>query len=244
MISPADRDQRRFQFERDTFAFANELVWEYRFDPATGEVSTFKNDPRPAYAHRCFVMVRSARQFFYHARFDPARSVADEPTYRALIREVVSRSPRRASAEADKIIIPGYDCLHSFSQAQTPLLKGECGGAWQSYFLRSHWRMILPMSRPHQERMARHLVKVFPKRIAPIIHLVRFPQLTINHGMVLFGFEETESAIRFSAYDPNIPGHPAELTYDRAQQTFFLPRTHYWGGGRTDVVEVYRGWFY
>jgi hypothetical protein len=24
---------RRFDFERDTFAFSNELVWEYLFDP-------------------------------------------------------------------------------------------------------------------------------------------------------------------------------------------------------------------
>jgi len=57
------------------------------------------------------------------------------------------------------------------------------------------------MSRRHQERMARHLVEVFPKRMAPIVHLVRFPQLTINHGIVLFDFAETGAEIRFAAYD-------------------------------------------
>ena len=244
MGSPPDHSARSFQFERDTFSFANELVWEYRRDPATGKTTTFRNEPAPTYAHRCFVMVRSARQFFYHARFEPAQAAADERTYRGLIREVVSRSPRRPSADADKLVIPGYDSLRSFSQAQAPLLHAECGGAWQSYFLRSHWRMILPMSRGHQERMARHLVEVFPKRIAPIVHLVRFPQLTINHGIVLFDFIETGAEIRYAAYDPNVPEHPSELIYDRAKRTFLFPRNHYWNGGRVDVVEVYRGWLY
>lgn len=244
MISQAPHPQRRFQFDRDTFAFANELVWEYRRDPATGKTTTLRNEPAPSYAHRCFVMVRSARQFFFHARFDPARAVANEPTYRKLIREVVSRSPRQPGPEPDKLVIPGYDGLRSFSQAWAPLLKAECGGAWQSYLLRSHWRMILPMSRGHQRRMARHLCEAFLTRVAPIVHLVRFPQLTINHGIVLFDVAEMGAEIRYGAYDPNVPEHSTELIYDRAKRTFIFPPNHYWNGGRVDVVEVYRGWLY
>lgn len=244
MTSPAKRGPRRFQFERDTFAFHNELVWEYRFDPATGRSTTLRNEPSPTYAHRCFVMVRSARQFLYHARFDPAQPLVEPATYRALIREVVSRSARRASVDADKIVIPGYDCLRAFSREQALLLKENCGGAWQSYALRSHWRMVFPISRAHQARTAAQLLKVFPDRIAPIVHVVRFPALTINHGIVLFDCEENEDSIRFAAYDPNIPERPSELTYDRARRTFFLPANHYWAGGPVDVIEVYRGWFY
>jgi hypothetical protein len=244
MISSDEPAERRFQFERDTFAFANELIWEYRFDPATGTVTTLRNYPPPNYAHRCFVLVRSARQFFYHAAFEPSRPRADAQTYRKLMRKVVSRSPRKPSPIAEKVVIPGYDCLRSFSEAQAALLKAECGGAWQSYALRSHWRMVFPISRRHQERMAQQLVRSFGECPAPIVHLVRFPQLTINHGIVLFDFAETESAIRFSAYDPNIPARPAELTYQRAERAFLWPRNHYWAGGRTDVIEVYRGWFY
>ena len=48
-MSPAPQSVRRpFAFDRDTFAFANELVWEYRFDGADGKVATFKNDSPPA----------------------------------------------------------------------------------------------------------------------------------------------------------------------------------------------------
>lgn len=244
MISAAEQCSRRFQFERDTFAYANELMWEYRFDPATGATSIRRNVPPPAYAHRCFVMARSARQFFYHARFDPDQPVADPATYRRLVRAVVHRSPRCPSAEAERLVIPGYDSLRSLSRAQEPLVKVECGGAWQSYVLRSHWRMILPIWRRHQERMAAQLVRALEERPAPVVHLFRFPQLTINHGIVLFGVTDTGSALRFTAYDPNVPGHAAELTYDRADRRFTLPRNHYWAGGPLSVVEVYRGGFY
>jgi len=244
MISLDDRARHRFQFERDTFAFPNELIWEYRFGPMTGAVNTVRNNPPPAYAHRCFVLVRAARQFFYHATFEPSRPPANTQTYKTCIREVVSRTPRRPSTTEEKVVIPGYGCLRSFSQAQAALLKAECGGAWQSYALRSHWRMVFPISREHQKRMAGQLVESFGVCLAPIVHLVRFPQLTINHGVVLFDFAESESAIRFSAYDPNIPAHPADLTYLRADRTFYWPRSHYWAGGRVDVIEVYRGWFY
>jgi hypothetical protein len=244
MISPTASPARSFQFERDAFAFANELIWEYRYDPASGTMTTFRNSPPPDYAHRCFVMVRSARQFFSHARFEPGLPPADDLTCRGLIREVVRRNPRQNSPDSETVVIPGYDGLRSFSRAREPLLKAECGGAWQSYFLRSHWRMVFPISRRHQERTARQLVASFKTQPAPIVHLVRFPQLTINHGLILATLAETESDIRFQAYDPNIPQHPVELTYRRPERTFYFPRNHYWAGGRLDVIEIYRGWFY
>jgi hypothetical protein len=233
-----------FQFERDTFAFANELVWEYRFNPQTGAMSISRNRPRPTYVHRCFVLVRSCRQFLYHCQFDAGLPALDAPAYRGIIRKVVARSPRRPSPDTERIVVPGFDGLRRFSQAHETLLKAECGGAWESYVLRSHWRMTFPITRQHQERMARQLVAAFAEKPAPIVHLVRFPQLTINHGVVLFGFIETNDAIRFQAYDPNVPDHPAELTYNRVERTFYFPRNHYWPGGKLNVIEVYCGWPY
>ena len=244
MILPPVAPARQFDFERDTFSFANELVWEYRLDPATGSMVTLKNNPPRPYTHRCFVMVRSARQFFYHARFEARQPPVAADSYRRLIRQVVGRSPRQPSREPDKIVFPGYDGLRAFSQAHEALLKAECGGAWQSYVLRSHWRMVFPISRRHQENISARLLESFDQRAMPIVHLVRFPQLTINHGIVLFGHQETETEILFAAYDPNQPGHPTQLVYRRTEQTFHLPRNHYWAGGRVDVIEVFRGWIY
>lgn len=244
MSKPGASEPRRFEFERDTFSYANELVWEYRFDPVTGQATTLWNEPRPTYAHHCFVVARSARQFFYHARFDPTQPVAEEECYRRLIRQVVLRTPRRPSRPGAEIVIPGYAGLRAFSRAHEQTLKASCGGAWQSYFLRSHWRMVFPVSRRHQAKMAKQLVASFPIRLAPIVHLVRFPQLTINHGIVLTDLEENPTGLRFLAYDPNVTVHPAELHYDRATRTFTFPRNKYWAGGRVDVIEIFRGGLY
>jgi len=104
--------------------------------------------------------------------------------------------------------------------------------------------MILPVWRQHQQHMADQLVRALASQPAPIVHLFRFPQLTINHAIVLFGCAETPGSVQFRAYDPNIPSQPTELTYQRSDRTFYFPRNHYWAGGKLDVVEVYRGWFY
>ncbi len=242
MTAPAE-PSFRFVFERDTFAFANELVWQYRFDRA-GRMTTVRTEPPPQYALRCFVMVRSARQFFYHARFAPEAPPASAAEYQKLIRRVVARNPRYPSRDGDEIIIPGFSSLRAFSAAHEQLLKANCGGAWQSYVLRSHWRMVFPISREHQERIARRLALDSATRPDPILHIVRFPQLTINHGITLFHRTETGKEIRFQVYDPNMPARPGELTYDRAARTFFFPANHYWAGGQVDVIEVYRNWLF
>ena len=238
----ATQFSRRFEFSRDTFAFANELVWEYQPDAATGKMNFFPRDPKPDYAHRCFVLTRAARQFLYHARFDPEQKTADEHTYRQLVREVVSRDPRRPCGVEDEIIVPGYANLREFSRAQEPLLKSACGGAWRSYVMRSHWRMVFPVSRAHQQRTFAQICGALQCNISPIVHLVTFPSLTINHGMILFEAQEAKSGVQFSAYDPNDPAHPARLTFDQNAKAFTLPPNHYWAGGGLNVIEIYRNW--
>lgn len=233
----------RFEFSRDTFAFANELLWEYRPGATAGKMDFLPRKPRPDYAHRCFVLARAARQFLYHARFDAARPEADEDACRRLVRRVVSRSPRRPCPAEHRIVLPGYACLREFSQAREPLLKSECGGAWRSYVLRSHWRMLFPITRAHQERTFARLTAALQANISPIIHLVTFPSLTINHGMIVFDASQAGGGFQFSAYDPNDPAKPARLAFDPATRTFSLPPNRYWAGGRLNIIEIYRSWW-
>ena len=240
---PSAEASRHFVFEQDTFAYANGLVWEYRFDEH-GQWTHRAREPKPDYTHHCFVVARSAKQFFQNARFDPALPEADTDTYRRRIREVVRASPRQALPEEKKIVIPGYANLRAFSQGHEALLKSHCGGAWRSYFQRGHWRMIWPFSRHHQQRTAGRLANEIKNCTPPVVHLVRFPSLTINHAVVLFDARETADTIEFKAYDPNSPEQPATLTYDRAGRSFSFPTTAYFPGGRVDVYEIYRNGFY
>ncbi|HUB86893.1 MAG TPA: hypothetical protein VMB22_03305 [Verrucomicrobiae bacterium] len=239
MTAATENPARTFQFERDTFAYPHELVWKYHFDPATGAMSVQKNDPPPAYYHRCFVMVRATRQFFYHARFTPELPPGDEQTFRKLIHEVISRNPRQPCAEVERIVIPGFDGLRSFSRAHEPLLKAGCGASWESYFLRSHWRMIFPVMPWHREKMAEKLKRSLPRRGLTLVHLFRFPRITINHGIVLFGFSESQQQIEFAAYDPNIPEHPMKLIYEKKRRVFTFAPSRYWGGGELNVMEIF-----
>ena len=234
---------RRFEFARDSFAFANELLWEYQFDPAARKMNFRKREPKPDYALRCFVLARVARQFLYHARFDAGQKVAEDETYRQLIDKIVSRNPRTPCETENQIVIPGFASLREFSAAREKLLKAGCGGAWRSYFLRSHWRMIFPISRRHQKCTAKNLFAAIRKNFPPIIHLVKFPSLTINHGMILFDVAETEGGLEFSAYDPNDPEKPVLLKFDHAAKKFSLPANSYWAGGELNIIEIYRGWF-
>jgi hypothetical protein len=238
------RAPRRFDFERDSFAFANELHWEYHFDATTGKTTFSQRDPKPAYAHRCFVLTRAARQFLYHAQFDAKLVPYDhDDTYRRRIQEVMARNPRTPGQPGGEILFPGFASLREFSRAHEALLKAECGGAWRSYVLRSHWRMVFPISRAHQECTAASLLAEIQRGASPIIHLVLFPKLAINHGMILFDASETPTGVVFEAYDPNQPAKPTEVSFDRATRTFSLPANHYWAGGALDVLEIYRGWW-
>ena len=120
---------RRFEFERDTFAFPNELVCEYVFDPAGGRPKMVAKEPRPEYALRCFPLVRAARQFFYHAEFQPQQAPLGEAECRRRIREVISRNPRVPCSPETRVGFPGFAGLRTFSAAGEQLLKAECGGA-------------------------------------------------------------------------------------------------------------------
>ncbi len=233
---------RRFEFARDTFAFENETFWEYHFDAASGKTTFSPREPKPDYAHRCFVLTRAARQFHFHACFDQTQKAGDDQDCRRLIRAVITRNVRSAAQPGKQIVIPGYADLRQFSRAREPLLKSECGGAWRSYVLRSHWRMVFPISRAHQARTAASLAAALQQRLPPIIHLVNFPVLTINHSMLLFAAAETGAGMEFQAYDPNNTAQPVTLTFEQKTSTFSLPPNRYWAGGALDIIEIFRNW--
>jgi hypothetical protein len=234
---------RRFNFETDTFAFPNELTWVYEYN-AEGKWTTHTRKPKPDYSQHCFVIARTTRQFYLNARFDAAEPVADESTYRRLIERLVSSNPRKSRPDGEKIVIPGYPNLRSFSQAQEKLLKAECGPAWTSYVQRGHWRIVFPFSRCHQQNTARVLLAEIGYGRPVVVHLVRFPQLTINHAIVIFAAREKRNEIEFLAYDPNRPAEPRILNYDRARRTFLFAANDYFPGGRVDVYQVYHKWDY
>jgi hypothetical protein len=141
------------------------------------------------------------------------------------------------------VVIPGFAGLREMSVAREALLKSACGGAWRSYVQRSHWHIVVPVSRRHQHRTARELLEAVRHEGAPIVHLLRFPSLAINHAMIIFDGARTADGAEFVAYDPNQPERPARLVYDHGRRTFSLPANRYWPGGDLNLFEIFRRWY-
>ena len=145
---------------------------------------------------------------------------------------------------AQRVVIPGYANLREFSIAWEKLLKAECGGAWKSYFQRGHWRVVMPFSRGHQADTMRELWSSVRRGHAPVVHIICFPELTINHALLIFGATPTLDAVHFDVYDPNHPERPGTLIYHRDTRQFDFPPNPYFAGGPVDIYEIYRGWAY
>lgn len=235
--------RRTFQHAEDVFAFANELKWRYSF-AEPGRVVTHRTEPPPDFSLRCFTVSRLAREFFYHARFDAAQPRATPAEYQKLIQAVRSRDSRCPSPESEKIVIPGYANLNEFSAAHPDFLKVAAGAAWHSYVQRGNWRMIFPFGRRHQSQTAAALAEKITRGFLPIVHLVDFPTLKMNHAILLTGVTETPTGLSFRAYDPNNPGQAVALSFDTATRRFHFDRNSYYRGGPVNVYEVYKNAFY
>jgi hypothetical protein len=230
-----------FHFERDTFSFANETVWEYDVDAATGATAWRRRDPAPPFSLRCGNMVRAARQFHLQARFAPEQPAPDTATLSGLVSRVLERDTRATAPSPDPIVIPGFAGLRDLSAAHEELLKSALGGAWRSHMQRGNWRMIFPFPPDQQRGEAERLVAALGRGETPILHVLRYPALTLNHMVLRFAVEETPDELRFLTYDPNQPDHPVVVRWDRGGRTFVYPRTVYFGGGPVKGYAIYDG---
>lgn len=234
---------RAFDFKRDVFAFANELISDYAVDERGRLRPTPHSDPVD-FGQRCVVMARAVRQFHLYAEFAPQLPRADEDRYRELIAEVFATDARRKQPTSERIVIPGTPDLRSFSRDHEMLFKQAFNQRWLAYFQKGNWRMIFPFWRDQQRTTAEGLASGLGRGELAVLHAVRFPDLGINHTFLLFGVEETPEEIRFRFYDPNAPARPRVLVYDRARRTFYYPKTFYFAGGPVRAYEVYDGAIY
>jgi hypothetical protein len=99
--------------------------------------------------------------------------------------------------------------------------------------------MILPFSRHQQEHVAERLQQQLQHKGPVVVHVLRFPQLSINHAVVIFDAKTASNRVDFVTYDPNEPGNPTTIRFDRAARTFYMPPNAYFSGGRIDVYSIY-----
>jgi len=236
-VTPA----RAFDFERDTFAYTNNNYWVYDLASNPNGTIAKKRLENIDHGQRCTVMSRTARQFFYGARFEREAPKLGADDYRDLIRRLLSTNPRLEEPIESPIVFPGYADLRSLSIDHEAILKEELQGRWTGYFQRGNWRMIFAFSPSQNRATARGLIEDSRRGHLPLVHVVNYPVIDINHTVLIFDHEESPLQIRFELYDPNNAEYSGSLVFDRASSTFSYNRTDYFAGGSVQVYEIYDG---
>lgn len=232
-----------FDPQRDIFDFPNELVWDYGIEGARKQEVVVDPDAIDIRQH-CSQMARAVRQFHYSARFAPHEPRVSDEELRERVERVMDSDPRLERVADDPIVIPGYPDLRAFSRDRKELLMEAVTGLVRAYIQRGNWRMVFPFSPEHQRDTAEALLADLERGHPPIVHLVRFPRVTMNHTLLVYRAEATAREIRFISYDPNLPGEDLALSYDRAEARFELGVTPYWPGGPVTAYEIFHGWIY
>jgi hypothetical protein len=228
---------REFDFPADTFAFANQTYFDYK--PVTEtEIQISRRHGRvPDFSRHCFQMVRAVLQFYRFAEFRPDLPKLSESDYQKIVRKV-SSIPAWSSGPRSKIVIPGYQDLRSFSLGQSLVIQKNLGLWWPGYWRIGNWRIVFPVPRSSQERMAKWLRNQLDHRRIRAVYITRFKP--INHCLVVYHYTpEPNSDIVFDVYDVNQPGKVVHLTYRAVDRSFYLDKTWYYRAGLVSVLSLY-----
>jgi hypothetical protein len=233
--SPA-RAVTDFNLHRDTFAFSNDTFFQYGVDEQ-GRLHITQRKKPAEFAHRCFVLSRAVLQFHQFARFDPQQPRVSRDEYHRRIK-AICRIPVWSSGPREKIVIPGYADLHSFSVAYEGLLKEDLGNWVPSYLRLGNWRMIMGHLRAGQASAAQWLAASIDRGQLRAIYLARFPHM--NHVVVVYTVRrEAGGNLSFTVYDPNYPNEPSWVFYRASERSFEFEPRWYFPGGRVNVMRVF-----
>jgi hypothetical protein len=240
-VAHADTAQSEFRFDRDTYDFANQTVFEYHEGHASlRHGSVVRKD---AYKRHCFVMCRTAMQFKKFALFDSRGTPVDDATLAARIRAVTHRDPWADSLPENKrIVFPGYKDLREMSKARRELMQASIGHGWPSYFRISNMRMVFQQSTTYQKATHDRLNAALARGEVFVVFLTTYPSLSINHSVLVYrrkSFSPNPGVERYLAYDPNHPESPRELTWSPHSRSFSYQKDWDFVGGFVRVYQVY-----
>lgn len=197
------------RFGQDTFAFPNEVR---SLNPGRDDL----------YANYCFVMTRGVVQFLKVARFDPSQARLPAEAYVDLVRQVASRAPwEDALSPQARVVIPGYENLYDFSRGQEAAVKAGLGSRFWTLIHWTTWRVALPVSGRHQERVAAEILAELRAGRPVQLLVTNWPIPELNHGVVAYAYRVSNGAVEFIVYDPNDPGRPGIISFHREARRFW-----------------------
>jgi hypothetical protein len=231
-----------FQYNTDSFAFANETVWNY----VNGSVQAGPGNAalKREYTRRCFVVTRAAVQFWKFARFDPHAPPLSVNQLADRIREVTARSVWLPALPPDqRIVFPGCASLRALSAANPGLFQANIGLGWPVYFRAGNAPIAVPLSPATEADLNDEIFRDLGMNYPTVVWLYRFPSLAINHVVVVISGRKDGAHYHYLVYDPNYTDGPKKLEYNARTETFSYQPTFYFKGGNVDARAIYRGVF-
>ncbi len=231
-----------FRFDRDTLAFANSTVFDYR---AGVHVRTddANKDKKERYTRRCFVMSRTAMQFHKFARFDRHGAPLDDKELAQRVRDITRRHPwENALPVHQRVVFSGYANLRELSKARGRILQENIGLGWPTYTRIGNFRMFFNHSDKYQEKTHAELEATLARGEMFVAYLSDYPYLHINHSILVYGKKPTRAGgkiDKYICYDPNHPDGPRELKWSNEQRLFNFEKNEEFVGGFTRVYHVY-----
>ena len=239
---PSAPAPRPFRYETDSFAFANETVWNYV--DGTVQAGSGGAARKREYTRRCFVVTRAAVQFWKFARFDLDTPPLPTDQLARRIREVTARSVWLPPLPPQqRIVFPGFASLRTLSAANPEIFQANIGLGWPVYFRAGNAPIAMPLSPATEATLNDQIIHDLAMNYPTIVWLYRFPSLAINHVVVVISGHRDGAHYHYLVYDPNYTDGPKKLEFDAKTQTFSYQPTFYFKGGDVDARAVYRGVF-
>ena len=240
-IAHAGDTSSKFYFDRDTFAFANQTVFEYHEGHASLRKSSATK--RDAYNRHCFVMSRTAVQFKKFARFEPRSAPLDDASLADRIRNLTRQATwTEPLPNNQRIVFPGYKDLKEMSKARRELVQLNIGHGWPSYFRISNVRMMFEEGAGYQERTHRELNAMLARGELFVAFLTTYPRFSINHSVLIYKLKSSSAnpgVDHYLVYDPNHPEAPRNLSWSARDRSFSYEKDWDFIGGPVRVYQVY-----
>lgn len=242
-FSARGQDANKFRFDRDTLWFPNWTVWNYANGLRVREpASKSHKEKTDRYTRRCFVMSRTAQQFFKFARFDPKAAPIDDKELTHRVRQVTRKQPWHAALPPnERIVFPGYANLRELSKAKMLILQNNIGLGWPTYARVGNFRMFTVRGRDYQEQEHADLNESLGRGEMFVAYLSDYPILHINHAVLVYRRTSRagDKIDKYLCYDPNHPDGPRTLTWLPEKREFNFEKDPEFSGGYTRVYQVY-----
>jgi hypothetical protein len=238
---PETPASRPFNYATDTFAFANETVWNY-VDGSVRKGSNPDPSTKKDYTRRCFVVTRAAVQFWKFAKYEPGLPALPPDQLALRIRQVTDHDVWLPPLPlGQRIAFPGYTSLREISAANPSVFQANIGLGWPVYFRAGNMPIIVPIGRDTESELNNEIFRDLQMNYPTIIWLYNFPSLNINHVLVIIAGKHDGNRYHYKVYDPNYATGPRNLDFDVASRTFTYQPTFYFKGGTVEARAVYRG---